>query len=173
MKEYFEYIERLNLVYFERETILAFNYFKDRNNVPFFYRINRGNRHWTQAELTQIIDNMAWDMVALRYLERLCGVEGKGEYFLPFFLSNDAALKSIMSYYPVKGVIINRLKGNVHSIANVSFREYMITNGCEDLINDFFSEERVLQRGTRVPPSNMELKRMIILEINKLSAILA
>lgn len=168
IKEFLEFVQE-KWVYYDRETIVAHKYFKDRKIIPLLGKINRGG---VQRRLMEKIDNLAWDMTAPRSMERMAALQSVGDYMIPFFLTFDQKLRELIRCYPVKAVIIDRRSRGVQSIPELSTLEYFSREGCEDIITSFFSEEKQRERFSREVPTLEILSDMIDSEYRQLSAIL-
>lgn len=149
IKEFLKFVQE-KAVYFERETIVAHRYFKDRKMIPLLGRVNRGG---IQKRLMEKIDNLAWDMTAPRSMERMATLQAPGDYMVPFFLTFDQKLRKLIKCYPVKAIIIDRRSSGVRSIPELSTHEYFRKEGCEDIITSFFSEEKQEERLLRAVPT--------------------
>ena len=168
MSEFLQFVQE-NAVYYDREAIVAHKYFKDARTVPLLGRINRGG---SQRRLMEKTDNLAWDMTAPRSMERMAALQSAGDYMVPFFLTFDQKLRAMIRCYPVKAVIIDRRSGGVSSIPELNTHEYFETEGCDDIVTSFFSEEKRRERFSRETPTLEILSDMIDTEYKKLSAIL-
>jgi hypothetical protein len=168
IKEFLELVQE-KLVYSDRETIVAHKYFKDRKMLPLLEKVNRGG---VQRRLMEKIDNLAWDMTAPWWMERMAAFQDGGDYTVPFFLTFDQKLRQLIKCYPVKAVIIDRRSGGVLSIPELNTREYFVKEGCKDVITSFFSEENQRQRFSREVPTLEILSDMVNCEYRELRAIL-
>jgi len=169
IKKFLEFMQEEGM-YFERKTIVAYKYFKDRKTVPLLGRVNKGG---AQTGLMEKIDNLAWDMTAPRLMERMIAVNGPSDYMVPFFLTFDQTLRELFRCYPVKAVIIDRRSGGVLSIPELNAGAYFEKEGCGDMITSFFSEEKQIERFSREVPTLEILSDRINNEYRELNAILS
>ena len=157
-------------MYFDRETIFAHKYFKDRQTIPILGRVNRGG---AQTGLREKIDNLAWDMTAPRLMERMIALDKLGDYTIPFFLTFDQNLHELFGCYPVKAVIIDRRSEDVLSIPVLNVGAYFEKEGCGDMITSFFSEEKKKERFSKEAPTLETLSDRINNMYRELNAILS
>jgi hypothetical protein len=169
INEFLKFVQQ-KLVYFDRETIVAYKYFKDRKTIPLFGRVNKGG---VQRRLMEKIDNLAWDMTAPRSMERMATLRTAGDYMIPFFLTFDKRLRELIKCYPVKAVIIDRRSGGVLPIPELSTREYFQREGCGDIVTSFFSKEKQMERFSKEVPTLEMLSDMINSKYRELNAILS
>lgn len=137
MSEYFEFINEVVGAYFDRESIIAHKYFMDRRQVRLLESIKVG---MSPVRLLKKLDNIAWDLAAPRFMERLIVDGGNGRYFVPAFMSLDSKLREVLGLYPVKGVVFNRKNGAITPIVEISVREYFEEHGCLDELARLHSE---------------------------------
>lgn len=138
-------------VYFDRETIIAHKYFKNRKTIPLLEKVNRGG---TQKNIMDTVDNLAWDMTAPRFMEKLAAIQPVGvDYWVPYFLTFDPKLRELIECYPVKAVIIDRKSGGTLSIPKLSSTEYFEGEDCEDIIKTLFSQKKREERFAREVPT--------------------
>jgi len=136
-------------VYFDRETIVAHKYFKDRKTIPLLERVNIG----AQTDLAKKIDNLAWDMTAPRFMERMIAIEEQADFIIPFFLTFDRDLLQLIRCFPVKAVLLDRRSRGVQPIPLFSTHEYFEKEECWDIISNFFSEEKRMERKAKEVPT--------------------
>jgi len=146
LKQFLDFVQDKGWVYLERETILAHRYFKSRLAVPMLEKINRGGE---QRGLLKKIDNLAWDMTAVRFMEMMFTRQEKGDYMIPFLFSFDNNLRDLVRSFPAKAVIIDRMSNGVLTVPELNTREYFEKEGCGDIIASFFSEEKMSERFSR------------------------
>ena len=169
IKEFLKFVQEKE-VYFDRETIAAHKYFKDRKMIPLLGRVNRGG---IQRRLMEKIDNLAWDMTAPRSMERMAMLQAAGDYMVPFFLTFDQKLRELITCYPVKAVIIDRRSSGVLSIPELNTCEYFNKEGCEDIVTSFFSKEKQTERLSREVPNLEILSDRVDSAYRELNAILS
>ena len=158
MKEYFKYVHEVVGAYFDREAIIAHKYFQDRNNVKVLEKIKKGV---SRAGLLKRLDNIAWDMAAPRFMEKLITHVGEGRYFIPMFLTFDSNLKELLSHYPVKGVIFNKEQGSFAPIPAINTREYFAQHDCLDDLDYLYSASIRSERLSREKPTRLSINRLI------------
>jgi hypothetical protein len=164
MKELFDFMNEKVGIYFEREAIVAYKYFKEKGNIRIFRKIQR---NIDALKTLELIDNIAWDFTAPRIMEFFMRFGGEGKFFLPFFLSHDLGLKEILKLFNVKGVII---EGNSAFIPfpSIITREYFENEKCAIDFDFYFSEENKSKRKARLNKNREVIEEMIIEEFNKL-----
>jgi hypothetical protein len=158
-----------NGVYFERETVIAHRYFKDRDAVPIMNTVNKGGRH---TDLLSRVDNLAWDMTIPRYMEQYTAVNAPGDFMIPSCLTFDQKLLELIRCFSVKAVIIDRSTGSVLSVPVSSTKEFFENEGCGDVFSDFKSEKKMNERMGMRQPTIAELERQINIECDALRSIL-
>jgi len=165
LTEFLNFVQERGIVFLERETIVAFEYFKDRSNVPILNSINEGCN--PNGLLTKI-DNIAWDFAACRFLEQLFAVHPTGDFYIPFFLSFDKNLRELIKIYPVKAVVVDSESGYVHSVPDININEYFMKNGCWDIWSEFATEEKRAERNSRIVNDDKETLSRIRTEYKRL-----
>lgn len=137
MAEYFNFVNDVVGSYLDRESIIAHKYFVERSQVRLLESIKVG---MNPVRLLKKLDNIAWDIAAPRFMERLIVDGGNGRYFIPMFMSFDSKMREVLSLYPVKGAVFNRKSGAFTPIAEVPTAEYFERNGCLDELARLHSE---------------------------------
>jgi len=130
------------MVYLDRETVIAYRYFKDRSSVSFLEVVNPGGK---QRDLLRKIENLAWDMTWPRYAEWFIANSGQGDYLMLFFLSFDRKLRELLGCYKVKAAVIDRERRILMPIPKFNTYEYFKKEGFRDFA-EFFSEEKKKER---------------------------
>lgn len=149
MKEYCKYIQEVVGVYFDREAIIAHKYFTNRNSVKFFGKVHKG---CSKVMLLRRLDNIAWDMLAPRFMENLIiSLTSQGKYFVPMFLTFDVKLRELLSLYPVKGVIFHRGKRAFSPLPEINTHDYFKQHGCLEELEYLHSEQVRSERLQRRP----------------------
>jgi hypothetical protein len=128
MNDYFLYMNDVVGVYLDREAIIAYKYFENRNNFRMLDKINKGR---VAKQLLKKLDNIAWDLVSPRIMEQLI-VDLSGEkFFIPFFLTADADLKQLISLFPIKAEVFSK-KGDVFTpLPVINSYDFFKSVGCE------------------------------------------
>ncbi|ELH0894229.1 hypothetical protein Q9887_001098 [Vibrio fluvialis] len=148
MKVYLEFLHNTVGMYIDREAIVAHKYFISRDNLPILRKVHKGCE---VKGLIRQLDNIAWDMVAPRIMEKLIysGFGSEGQYFIPMFLSFDNALKKMLNMHPIKSAIYNRKTGYVISFPVQSsqeyFKEHNLDRDLDWICSDALKEERKLR----------------------------
>lgn len=146
LEQFLAFVHEKGGFYLERETRMAYEYFKDRSAVPMLEKINKGGR---QKDLLKKIDNLAWDMFGPRYMERMFTVQVRGDYMIPFFFSFDENLRAMMRSLLAKAVVIDRSSANVLTVLESNTSEYFEKEGCRDILESFYSPEKRSERSLR------------------------
>ena len=146
LSQFLKFVQQKGAVYLDRETVLAFEYFKDSGSVPLFKKVNRGG---AKKRLMSTISNMAWDMTAPRFVEQMLTARLQGDYTIPFFLSFDMALCRAIKAFPIKAAIIDVRSESVLSLPEIDTFEYFRREGCEEIVRKFFSPESKNERALR------------------------
>lgn len=156
--KFLDFLQDNGEVYLERETIMAHKYFTNRKSMPILNKINQG---CNIKGLLKKIDNIAWDITTSRFMEKMFTVTQQGDYMIPFFLSFDKRLRYLLSSFPIKAVIYDHITGMVHSIPAINTYEYFKSEGCQDIMDNFFSLERkTLRFSNRKSDSKSKLFRI-------------
>lgn len=167
--EYFKFIQGVIGVYSDREAIIAHKYFNDRNAIAMLEKIKKG---CGKMALLKRLDNIAWDMAAPRFMEKLIVAGGEGRYFIPMFLTFDSGLRELLGHYPVKGVVFNKQTGVFAPIPAINTREYFINNGCQDEIDFLCSDSARLERLSRQKLTRLTIHRLIRHEYRALRSLI-
>ncbi|WP_342535466.1 hypothetical protein MHI04_07215 [Lysinibacillus sp. FSL K6-1151] len=161
--ELFNFMNEKVGIYFERETIVAYKYFKEPGSLKIFRQIQK---KMDTSKLLDIINNISWDFTAPRIMEFFMRVGGEGKFFIPFFLTHDGGLKDVIKLFTVKGVLFEDLYGSI-PISSINTQHYFETEKCNVDFDFFFSMENKSQRATRVDKNREVIDEIIIEEINK------
>lgn len=143
IEEYFKFIQSSIGIYLDREAIIAHKYFSNRKSVPFLNQVNLGI---LPKRFLKKLDNMAWDMAVPRFMEELVLSGGEGQFMTPFFLSFDKELKNMLNSFLIKSTVIDSRSGGLVPIAENNTFDYFQENGCDKIINWFFSPTESKQR---------------------------
>lgn len=143
LQELFEYVDETVGLYFDREMMIAHKYFKNRQDVTVFHKINKG-RH--QGKLLKKIQNTAWDFMAPRIMEIFIKTTSVDRYLVPFFLSRDNGLKELLSLYDVKGVLQDESNGAVLPFSSIINADYYEEEEISIPFEEFFSAESQVRR---------------------------
>lgn len=153
----------------ESQSILAHKCFSDRNRIEVLEKIKKG---MDTTRLQKKLDNIAWDMAAPRFMEKLMGTGGQGDYFVPFFLTFDKGLRELLSAFRVKGVILNKDTGQLIPIPEVNSHEYFKSHDCEKEIEYLFCDSVKDERLSRPMPTRISIHKKIITEYGTLKKVI-
>ncbi len=168
MSDYFEYINTVVGAYFDRESIIAHKYFSDRRNVGILHKMQKG---MPTTRLLRKLDNIAWDMAAPRFMEKLIpsmGGSREGRYFVPMFLSFDTKLRELLSLFPVKGVIYSKSGGELIPLPKINTIDYFKLHGCEKGLEYLYSDSVKTERRSRKKPTRLSIHELIKCEYREL-----
>lgn len=152
-------------VYFDREVVMALNYFSDRCNVPILSTINKGKK---QTRLLKKLDNIAWDMASSRFIEKIFSQGVQEGYFIPYFLTFDKNLRELYSLYRVKGAVFDRTSGTLISFPEINSGTLLAQYGCDKVMEKFFSDEFKSKRSKSKRLEHPELLKKIYVEYRSL-----
>lgn len=173
MADYFNYIHEVVGAYFDRESIIAHKYFLDRNSIGILNKMQKG---MPLFGLLKKLDNIAWDMTAPRFMEKLIismTTAGEGRYFIPMFVSFDNKLRELFSLFPVKGAIYSKLERGLIPLPKINTLEYFQSHGCGDYIEHLHSEALKMERMSRPKPTRLSVHRCIKREYRELRKIIS
>lgn len=168
LKELFDFINEKVGIYYEREVIVAYKYFKEKGGIRIFRKIQKKT---DPQKLRELIDNIAWDFTAPRIMEFFMRFGGESKFFIPFFLSHDIGLKEILKLYSVKGVFINDASPFIPFPSTIT-REYFENEKCNIDFDDYFSKENKSKRKTRLDLNRESIEEIILEELNKLKRVM-
>lgn len=141
LRKLFEYSDKIIGVYFERELMIAHKYFCKAENVKILAGINKGMK---TDNLFKIIENIAWDFTVPRLMEFFLTRIGEGEFFIPFFLSNDYKLRELLKLFAVKGMVYNTQKAFFLPISDENVYDYYTRNNVD--VKQYFTSEAIKER---------------------------
>lgn len=173
MAEYFKYIHEVVGAYFHRESVIAHKYFLDRNNIGILHKIHKG---MPMTRLLKKLDNIAWDMAAPRFMEKLIvsmAVASEGRYFIPMFVSFDNKLRELLSLFPVKGAIYSKSKGDLMQLPKINTMSYFKSQGCGKELEYLLSEPLKAERMSRPKPTRLSVHECIKREYRELRKIIS
>lgn len=168
MADYFEYIHKVVGVYFDRETIIAHRYFADRASVGILEKIKRGIR---PKRLLKRLDNIAWDMAAPRFMEKLIAYGSDAHYFVPLFLTLDANLRELLRFYRVKGAVYSRETGFFAPIAEINTSDYFHNVDCGESFERVQNDDARRERASLPKHDRQSLHGLIKREYSLLRAL--
>lgn len=170
MKEYFKYVHDVVGAYADREAVIAHKFFCNRNSIGSLEKIKKGG---SKLRLLKYLDNIAWDMLAPRFLEKLILSGGEGRYIVPMFVSGDKGLRQMMKAYPVKGALFNRSTGAFAPLPEICAETYFEKHGCASELEYLYSEPVRLERLSRAAPDLLTVHKLIKAEFKKLRGFMA
>lgn len=163
-----EYLQK-NGVYFVREAVIAYRFFKDRDAVPIMNVLNKGGKH---TDILSKIDNLAWDMTLPRYMEIYTAVNAPEDFMIPLCLTFDQKLLELIRCFFVKAVIIDRSTDIVISVPLSNTMAFFQDEGCVEVFANFKSVENWGKRHAIKQPTIDKLARQIDIECDALKAVL-
>lgn len=172
MADYFNYVHEVVGAYFDRESITAHKYFLDRNSIGILSKIQKG---MSISGLLKKLDNIAWDMAAPRFMEKLITsmtMDGEGRYFIPMFVSFDNKLRELLSLFPVKGAIYSKSEGELIPLPKINTMDYFQSHGCGDCIEHLYSDPVKTERMSRPKPTRLSVHRSIKREYRELRKVI-
>lgn len=162
--ELFDFMNEKVGIYFERETIVAYKYFKEQSKLRIFSKIQKNG---DTTKLLSIINNISWDFIAPRIMEYFMRFGGEGKFFIPFFLSHDIGLKEVINLFNVKGVFIDEVAGFI-PLSSINTQEYYESEKCKIDFENYFSKENKSKRFSIVEKNRELIDTIIMEEYNKL-----
>lgn len=172
MGEYFNYIHEVVGAYFDRESIIAHKYFLDRNSVGILDKMQKG---MPTSGLLKKLDNIAWDMAAPRFMEKLItsmSEASEGRYFIPMFVSFDTKLRELLSLFPVKGAIYSKSEGGMIPLPKINTMDYFQSHGCGDSLEHLYSDPVKAERRSRFKPTRLSIHKCITSEYRELRKVI-
>lgn len=172
MAEYFKYIHEVVGAYFDRESVIAHKYFLDRYNIGILHKIHKG---MPMSRLLKKLDNIAWDMAAPRFMEKLISsmaLNSEGRYFIPMFVSFDNKLRELLSLFPVKGAIYSKSNGELIPLPKTKTMTYFQSQGCGKDLEYLFSAPLKAERMSRHKPTRLSVHECIKREYRELRKII-
>jgi len=162
--ELFDFMNEQVGIYFEREAIVAYKYFKEQGKFRIFSKIQKNA---DTTNLLETINNISWDFIAPRFMEYFMKVGGEGKFFIPFFLSHDAGLREVIKLFKIKGVFFEGFESFI-PLPSINTQEYYDSENCKIDFDFYFSSESKSKRAIRVNENRKEIDKIINQEYNKL-----
>lgn len=159
--EFFDFVNNVVGAYFDRESVIAHKYFHNRNKITILRPFQKG---MPTTGLLKKLDNIAWDMTAPRYMERLIvslSQTDRGRYFIPMFVSFDNDLRELLSFFPIKGVMYTKDTGDFIQLPKISTSDYFEEHDCKDLIDYMFKPEVKLARNSKSKHTRESIVKVI------------
>ncbi len=173
MADYFNYIQEVVGAYFDREAIIAHKYFLDRNSISILNKMQKG---MPVSGLLKKFDNIAWDMAAPRFMEKLItsmATASEGRYFIPMFVSFDKNLRELLSLFPVKGAIYSKSEGGLIPLPKINTIDYFQSHGCGEHLEHLFSGPVKTERMSRPKPTRLSVHSCIKREYRELRKVIS
>ncbi|WP_417358807.1 hypothetical protein [Gallaecimonas pentaromativorans] len=173
MGDYFNYIHEVVGAYFDRESIIAHKYFLDRNSIGILNKMQKG---MPVSGLLKKLDNIAWDMAAPRFMEKLITsmtTASEGRYFIPMFVSFDNKLRELLSLFPVKGAIYSKSEGELIPLPKINTMDYFQLHGCGGYLEHLYSDPVRTERRSRPKPTRLSVHRCIKREYRELRNVIS
>lgn len=173
MADYFDYIHEVVGAYFDRESIIAHKYFLNRKSIGILNKIQKG---MPISGLLKKLDNIAWDMAAPRFMEKLITSmteASDGRYFIPMFVSFDNKLRELLSLFPVKGAIYSKSEGELIPLPKINTMDYFHSHGCGDYLEHLFSDPVKTERMSRPKPTRLSVHSCIKREYRELREVIS
>ncbi|MED4552793.1 hypothetical protein [Lysinibacillus capsici] len=169
MKKLINYMVEKVGIYYEREMILAYKYFKNPKSVGMLNKINKGGK---QTDLIRKIENIVWDFLVPRVMEFSIAANKKNSYFIPLFLSHDKKLKELIALFKIRGFIFHRETFEFYPIPEINNTRFFEEEGLIKEIEDIQNQDTELRR-KEVREYNINTHFEIInVEFDKLAKIL-
>lgn len=169
MKKLFMFIEEKVGIFFERELVLAYNYFEKYSSVSLLNTINKGK---TPKNLMKKIQNIAWDFLVPRIMEIQINVHKDHTYFVPFLLTGDKNLKELMRQFRIKGFLVAEHTNSFIPFSDLATTKFFEDKGLKDVLENLKTEE-VLEKRNRVRIHNEKyISQVILEEFNELANLL-
>lgn len=171
MLQYFDFMHNVIGAYLDREAVIAHKYYQSQNSLSILNRVHKGCK---TTNLISVLDNIAWDMLAPRLMERFISLRfgENGNFFLPLFMTFDKDLKEILEMCSIKATIYERESSGIISIPDFDSKEYFIKNGLGEYLKSFFSDEQRQERESRQSYTMESITPIINSEYNKLLELL-
>ncbi|MFJ7913901.1 MULTISPECIES: hypothetical protein [unclassified Lysinibacillus] len=150
MKKLIDYMIEKVGIYYEREMIVAYEYFKNPKSVAMLNKINKGGK---QKDLLWKIENIVWDFLVPRVMEFNITANKKNSYFIPLFLSHDKKLKELITLFKIRGFILHKETFEFYPIPEINTTE-------------FFEEEGLIKEIESIQNQDIELRRKAVREYN-------
>lgn len=153
-------------IYFDRESIIAYKYFKKASAFKIFNKIQK-NREIA----LETIENISWDFMAPRIMEAYTRIQTNQSFFIPFILTHDIGLKELITSFDVKGIIIGGSYGTI-TLPAINTQEYFQGEQCNIDTKFYFSDESLSYRKNLVKENEKSINQKINDEYNSLIDVL-
>lgn len=147
MQEFLDFMDKELATMWQRELIIAYEFFKQGNDLNFFSKIQKNT-----SNIFAKIRNMSWDFFHIRQLEEATAIFANGvRYYFPSLLTFDAAFSQIIDLCPLKVcAYIGDLKQPLPFYdENVLSTFNAFLNDSDELSQRYFSSEAITSRNKR------------------------
>jgi hypothetical protein len=144
--DFLDFVNKKSGLFMERETVIALEFFCKNNMLSIFNGIQL---NMNREKLFKKLDNIAWDFMIPRLMERSIILGGEGDFFLPLLLSFDKGVHRLLKLYPVKGIIYKKESLEYFPIPQISSYELFKQKGIGDLselIDDFQVRKEIMKK---------------------------
>lgn len=166
MKDYFEFVHENIGINLERETLLAYEYFKNSKEVIIFKKIYRG---MDTSNLVGLLDNIAWDFMVPRIMENAMTYMGEGDYILPYFLSFDKGLIRMLKLFEIKGILIDKERLKCYPFMEKGYADTFNNEKLIKILQSQFSVEKAEARKDKCDNTKMNFTERFDCELEKLT----
>ena len=129
----------------EREFVFAFLAFAAPHNHPFF--ANQWPVPYNRAQnIVDLVRNMAWDLTFYRTMQTWATKSDRGDFAIPLFLTFDWKLAGLHDIYSCRLMLIDDHGKDVFCYSQHDIREVLQSLGLWNRLEQYFNEQRVLQR---------------------------
>jgi hypothetical protein len=165
MYSYFDFVSKNIGLNLERETLLAYEYFRNSSNLYILRKINRDTK---KEKIFEMLDNISWDFMIPRVMESNMSYMTEGDFLLPYFLSFDEGLIKLLKILEPKGVIIDTKERHTTPFRNNDYLNHFKNDRLCSSIKNIFDP---LNSDTRMETylcTKENLEKTIQLELNRL-----
>lgn len=165
MLSYFDFVSKNIGLNLERETLLAYEYFRNSTNLYILRKINRDTK---KDKIFEMLDNISWDFMIPRVMESNMTYMGEGDFLLPYFLSFDDGLIKLLKMIEPKGVMIHTKKMHAVPFMNNDYLNHFKNERLSNSIQNIFDPLNSDVRTEIYLSAKGNLDETIQLELNKL-----
>lgn len=165
MISYFEFVQSNIGINLDRETILAYEYFKNSANL---YIMRKINKNIEKEKLLEMLDNIAWDFMIPRVMEFNMAVLPEGDFILPYFLSFDDGLIRLLNLLEPKGVVIDKKKLHTTPFRKTDYIKYFNNDKINENVNSVFNPDTDKTRTDTYDKTKNNIQKVIERELEKM-----
>ncbi|KJB85643.1 hypothetical protein AZ66_23490 [Paenibacillus sp. E194] len=165
MFSYFDFVSNHIGLNLERETLLAYEYFRNSSNLYILRKINQNTK---KEKILEMLDNIAWDFMIPRVMESSMSYMAEGDFLLPYFLSFDDGLIKLLNMLEPKGVIIDTKELHSTPFRNNDYLDYFKNDRLCSSIKNIFDPLNSDKRMETYQCTKENLDKTIQLELNRL-----